>query len=689
MSIIGVTVGTPISPEKIEEKINPVKTVNGKSPDENGNVVVEVNANITETDPTVPSWAKQSTKPSYTKSEVGLGNVDNVKQYSASNPPPYPVTSVNSKTGAVTLAASDVGARPSTWTPTYSDVGADKGGTAENKVSAHNTNATAHNDLRLLIEGLTTRLNALANSDDTTLDQMKEIVDYIKSNRDLIQGITTTKINYTDIINDLATNVADKPLSAAQGVVLKALIDKINDAGYLTSFTEKDPTVPSWAKQTNKPNYTAEEVGAVSLDGLADAINIALATAKESGEFDGNDGVGILKIEKTSTNGRIDTYTITLTNGTTSTFTVTNSKDDEGGNIDLSELFTVDKISTVDNYAAGTSDTKIISDGIRWQDTISFGDGADFYQEVTGLFKVPLVAGKNIAFERDGNVVKINLAEVINNLTTNSTDKPLSAAQGVALKALIDALPSWAKEANKPSYTPSEVGAVPTSRTVNGKALSSNISLSASDVGADASGAASSAVSAHNTNTSAHNDLRLLIEGLTARLDALANSTDDDLDQMAEIVTYIKANKELIDSITTSKVSVADIVNNLTSNVTNKPLSAAQGVALKKLIDAITVPTKVSQLDNDSGFLTQHQDLSAYAKTANHYNKTESDNKYQAKGNYLTSVPSEYVTETELNNKGYLTSHQDISGKADKSSAETWTFKLKDGSTVTKKVVLA
>lgn len=30
-----------------------------------------------ETDPTVPSWAKQNTKPSYTKSEVGLGNVDN------------------------------------------------------------------------------------------------------------------------------------------------------------------------------------------------------------------------------------------------------------------------------------------------------------------------------------------------------------------------------------------------------------------------------------------------------------------------------------------------------------------------------------------------------------------------------------------------------------------------------------
>ena len=37
------------------------------------------------------------------KSDVRLGSVDNVRQYSASNPPPYPVTSVNGKTGTVTV----------------------------------------------------------------------------------------------------------------------------------------------------------------------------------------------------------------------------------------------------------------------------------------------------------------------------------------------------------------------------------------------------------------------------------------------------------------------------------------------------------------------------------------------------------------------------------------------------------
>lgn len=36
--IIGVTVGTPTSPSKMEEELKPVKTVNGITPDENGNV---------------------------------------------------------------------------------------------------------------------------------------------------------------------------------------------------------------------------------------------------------------------------------------------------------------------------------------------------------------------------------------------------------------------------------------------------------------------------------------------------------------------------------------------------------------------------------------------------------------------------------------------------------------------------
>ena len=37
-----------------------------------------------------------------------------------------------------------------------------------------------------------------------------------------------------------------------------------NDAGYLTGYTETDPTVPAWAKAQTKPTYTASEVGATA-----------------------------------------------------------------------------------------------------------------------------------------------------------------------------------------------------------------------------------------------------------------------------------------------------------------------------------------------------------------------------------------------------------------------------------------
>lgn len=48
-----------------------------------------------------------SRTPEQIKNDIGLNNVDNVKQYSISNPPPYPVTSVNGQTGAVTIDIPD------------------------------------------------------------------------------------------------------------------------------------------------------------------------------------------------------------------------------------------------------------------------------------------------------------------------------------------------------------------------------------------------------------------------------------------------------------------------------------------------------------------------------------------------------------------------------------------------------
>ena len=51
------------------------------------------------------------------KSDVGLGNVADERQYSANNPPPYPVTTVNGKTGAVTVP------EPAEYTGTFLSTG--------------------------------------------------------------------------------------------------------------------------------------------------------------------------------------------------------------------------------------------------------------------------------------------------------------------------------------------------------------------------------------------------------------------------------------------------------------------------------------------------------------------------------------------------------------------------------------
>ena len=170
------------------------------------------------------------------------------------------VKSINGKTGDVTLNASDVGAE---------DAGT---------VSTHNTNTEAHNDIRLELTRLSGIINDVLDSDDVDLNELHEIVAYIKSNNALIAAITVSKVNVADIINNLTTNVTDKPLSSAQGVVLNGLIDALN-----------------------KDKLDASK--------LAEAINTALAEAKASGDFNGENGVGIDKVT-INNNGELEiTYT--------------------------------------------------------------------------------------------------------------------------------------------------------------------------------------------------------------------------------------------------------------------------------------------------------------------------------------------------------------------------------------------
>ena len=97
---------------------------------------------------------------------------------------------------------------------------------------------------------------------------------------------------------------------------------------------------------------------------------------------------------------------------------------------------------------------------------------------------------------------------------------------------------------------------------------------------------------------------------------------------------------------------------------------------LKELADALgndpnfatTISTKIgTKLDTSTynadkatfALKSELPDMSQYTTTTNlqstYITKANASDTYQPKGNYLTSIPSEYVTDTELNAKGYVT----------------------------------
>lgn len=78
-------------------------------------------------------------------------------------------------------------------------------------------------------------------------------------------------------------------------------------------FTESDPTVPSWAKEKNKPSYTAEEVGALSkaTKALPNPYKL-IFTGGVTAEYDGSGAVTVIipdgktaRIEKGSTDTEV------------------------------------------------------------------------------------------------------------------------------------------------------------------------------------------------------------------------------------------------------------------------------------------------------------------------------------------------------------------------------------------------
>ena len=159
-------------------------------------------------------------------------------------------------------------------------------------------------------------------------------------------------------------------------------------------------------------------------------------------------------------------------------------------------------------------------------------------------------------------------------------------------------VPDWAKQANKPVYTANEVGALPDTTKIP-----------------DITGLA--------TKTE-------LTEGL---------ATKADLSSLNGLAT----KKEL-----ESKANSTDVYTK--TEIDNKNYLTA-------------IPDTYASKDYVSGEIAKIPtvDLSAYSTTE------QNDTKYQPKGDYLTEVPSEYITETELTAKDYATKIE-LSSKAEVST---------------------
>lgn len=158
--------------------------------------------------------------------------------------------------------------------------------------------------MRGLIGGILYDLMVKSNVYNIYVDEKTTLADKLN---EIVRALNS-KVKTSDIVNDLVTGGAEVPLSAEMGAKLKELIDE-------ATFDETDPTVPDWAKQPEKPDYTAEEIRMTDgsgvflsdkireiIEALADyalksdipeAVDDALEQAKASGEFDGAPGSSV------------------------------------------------------------------------------------------------------------------------------------------------------------------------------------------------------------------------------------------------------------------------------------------------------------------------------------------------------------------------------------------------------------
>ena len=186
------------------------------------------------------------------------------------------------------------------------------------------------------------------------------------------------------------------------------------------------------------------------------------------------------------------------------------------------------------------------------------------------------------------------------------------------------------------------------------------------------------------------------VEVLTAKVDSKADSSDvDELSKKVDAIKIPSLDGYATETFVSDKVSeikvptkVSELENDknyLTSDAADLKYApiGSEGVdlgdyATKEFVGdeiaKIKVPTKVSELENDKNYLTEHQDISGKQDVISDIDAIRSGAKLGETA--LQSVPEEYITETELNDKGYLT-EQSLNGYATETFVDEKIAKIK------------
>ena len=222
-------------------------------------------------------------------------------------------------------------------------------------------------------------------------------------------GYTTNTGTITSVKTTAGAHTTiDVSSGAAQFNVPTKTSHLTNDSGFLTSYTETDPTVPAWAKATNKPSYNFSEIGSTptTLSGYG------ITNAYTKTEIDGL-VAGVLHYKGTKA-----TVAQLPTTGNT----------------------------TGDTWHVTADGSEWAWDGTEWQELGTAVDLSNYAIKATTL------AGYGITDAKIENGTITLGSNTITPLTSFTETDPT--------------VPSWAKQSSKPTYTAAEVGALPDTTTI-------------------------------------------------------------------------------------------------------------------------------------------------------------------------------------------------------------------------------